>query len=136
MPSKHKSAQAIAISSVAAKLPEETQVPQAAKVPEGPKTTVVSAKVTKSIMAKAVGAKMRESPRDDEHGHVSESITERSAIADASLAPCDLLTATDKLPVPTDTSATTAVLSATAIDYQSLANHVSSEKVGKINIEM
>ena len=135
MSTKPKSAQTIAISSVATKLPEETKVPKAAKVPEGPKTTIVSAKVTKSIMAKAVGAKMRESPRDDEHGHVSESITERSAIADASLAPCDLLTATDKPPVLTDTSATTAIMSATATVNQSLTNYVSSKKVGKINIE-
>ena len=66
MSAKPKSAQAVAIPSVATKLPEETKVPQATKVPEGPKTTIVSAKVTKSIMAKAVGAKMRESPRDDE----------------------------------------------------------------------
>ena len=134
MSSNLKSSQAIVISSVATKLPEETKVPQAAKVPEGPKPTIVSAKVTKSIMAKAAGAKMRESPMDDEHGHVSESITERSAIADASLAPCDVLAMTDKPSVPADMSATTAVLSATATDNQSLANHVSSKKVGKINI--
>ena len=36
-----------------------------AKGSQGAKTTVVSATVTKSIMAKAVGAKLRESPRDD-----------------------------------------------------------------------
>ena len=36
-----------------------------AKGSQGAKTTVVSATVTKSIMAKVAGTKLRESPRDD-----------------------------------------------------------------------
>jgi hypothetical protein len=50
---------------------EETKVVKdlkdlhAAKESQGAKATVVSATVTKSIMAKAAGNKLRESPRDD-----------------------------------------------------------------------
>jgi hypothetical protein len=140
MSSKPKSAQAIAISSVATKLPEETKVPQATKVPEGPKPTIVSAKVTKSIMTKAIEAKLKESPRTDE------------CDANASMVPCGSLPTTDKPPVLDDTSVFAGLVmltgmsmladpsmvtqvSVTATDNSSLANHVSSNKVGEINIE-
>jgi hypothetical protein len=75
MSSKPKSAQAIAMSSVATKFPDETRVPQATKVPEGPKPTVVSAKVTKSIMAKAIETKIKVSPRTEECDPVTACAT-------------------------------------------------------------
>ena len=140
MPYKPKSAQAIAMSSVAAKMPEETKVPQAAKVPEGPKPTIVSARVTKSIMTKAIEAKLKESPRTTE------------CDANASLVPCYSLPTTDKPPALDNTSVFAGLVmltgmsmlndpsmvtrvSVTTTDNQSLANHVSSKKVGEINIE-
>ena len=139
MSSKPKSAQAVAISSVATKLPEETKVPQATKVPEGPKPTIVSARVTKSIMTKAIEAKLKESPRTTE------------CDANASLVPCDSLPTTDKPPALDNTSlfaglvmltgmsmlvdpSMVAQVSVTTTDCQSLANHVSSKKIGEINI--
>ena len=152
MSTKPKSAQAIAMSSVATKVSEETKGHLNAKAPEGIKPTIVSARITKSIMAKAIEAKQKESPRDAEHGLLTTVTTEGSAIADASLAPCDMLTVTDKLPVPADASvfaglvmitgmsmladasAATTVLSATTTADPSLANHMSSKKVGKLNI--
>ena len=99
-------------------------------------------------MAKAIEAKQKGSPRDAECGPMTAGLTEGSAIADASLVPCDIPSTTDKPPVPSDasvfaglvmltgmsmladTSAATALLSATATDNSSLANHVSSKKVG------
>ena len=152
MSTKPKGAQAIAMSSMAAKLPEETKVPQATKVPEGLKPTIVSARVTKSIMAKAIEAKLKESPRTAECDPVSAVPIEGPAIADVSLVPCDLLPTTDKPPVLDDTSVFAGMVlltgmsmladpsmatrvSVTTTDNQSLANHVSSKKVGKINIE-
>ena len=76
MSTKPKSAQAIAISSVATKVPEETKMPQGTKVPEGSKTTIVSAKITKSIMAKAMETELKDSPRISECEPVSAAITE------------------------------------------------------------
>jgi hypothetical protein len=137
---------------VATKLPEETKVPQATKVPEGPKPTIVSARVTKSIMAKAIETKLKVSPRADECDPVTAGATEGSAIADVSLVPCGLSSTTGKLPVLDDTSVFAGLVmltgmsmlsdpsmvtrvAVTTTDNQSLANHVSSKKVGKINIE-
>ncbi len=68
------------------------------KVPQGVKATVVSATVTKSIMAKAAGAKLRESPRDD-------AADARTAVTSASV-----------IPVVTDIPVTTASASAVAAD--------------------
>ena len=135
MSTKPKSAQTIAMSSVAIKVPEETKMPQGTKVPEGPKTTIVSARVTKSIMTKAIEAKLKESPRTTE------------CDANASLVPCGSPPTTDKPPVPDDTSVFAGLVmltgmsmladpsmvtqvSVTTTDNQSLANHVSSKKVG------
>jgi hypothetical protein len=83
---------------------EETKVvkdpkdPQVTKVSQGAKATVVSATVTKSIMAKAVGTKLRESPRDD-------AADDRTAVTSASV-----------IPVVTDIPVTTASASAVAAD--------------------
>ena len=80
------------------------------------------------------------------------NIAEGSSITDRSLVPHDLVTATDKPPVLDDTSVFAGMVllsgmsmlndpsmatrvSVTTTGNQSLANHVSSEKVGKINIE-
>ena len=137
---------------MATKIPEETKARQDAKVPEGPKTNIVSARVTKSIMAKAIETKLKVSPRTEECDPVTAGATEGSDIARASLVPCDLPPTTDKPPVLDDTSVFAGLVmltgmsmladpsmatqvSVTTTDNQSLANHVSSKKVGKINIE-
>ena len=137
---------------MATKIPEETKAHQDAKVPEGPKTNVVSARVTKSIMAKAIETKLKVSPRTDECDPVTAGATEGSDIANVSLIPCDLPSTTDRPPVPDDTSVFAGLVmltgmsmladpsmvtqvSVTTTDNQSLANHVSSRKVGEINIE-
>ena len=77
---------------------------------------------------------------------------EGSDIANASMVPCDSAPANDKPQVLDDTSVFAGLVmltgmsmladpsmvtqvSATATDNQSLANHVSSKKVGEINIE-
>ena len=69
------------------------------KVLQGAKTTVVSATVTKSIMAKAVGTKLRESPRDD-------AAEARTAVTSASVMPSAV----------TDIPVTIADASAVAVD--------------------
>ena len=137
---------------MATKIPEETKVPQATKVPEGLKPTIVSARVTKSIMAKAIETKLKVSPRTEECDPVTAGATEGSDIANVSLALCDLPPTADKPPVLDDTSvfaglvmltgmsiladpSTVTQVSVTTTDNQSLANHVSSKKVGNINIE-
>ena len=137
---------------MATKIPEETKARQDAKVPEGPKTNIVSARVTKSIMAKAIETKLKVSPRTDECDPVTAGATEGSDIANVSLVPCDLPPTTGKPPVLDDTSVFAGLVmltgmsmladpsmvtqvSVTTTDNQSLANHVSSKKVGKINIE-
>jgi len=103
-------------------------------------------------MAKAIEAKLKESPRSAECDPVPAATTEGSAIGAASLVPCDLMSTTDKPPVLDDTSVFAGMVmltgmsiladpsmatrvSATTTDNQSLANHVSSKKVGKINID-
>ena len=138
---------------MAAKAPEEIKARQDAKVHEGLKTTIVSARVTKSIMAKAIEAKLKESPRADDCDPVTAGATEGPDIASASLVPCDLPPTTDKPPVLDNTSVLAGVVvltgmsmradpsmairgSATTTGNQSLANHVSSKKVGIINIEV
>ena len=63
-----------------------------AKGSQGAKTTVVSAAVTKSIMAKAVGAKMKESPRDDGAEAIPAATTTNmmpSAVADVPVTTTD-----------------------------------------------
>ena len=137
---------------MATKIPEETNARQDAKVPEGLKTNIVSARVTKSIMAKAIETKLKVSPRTEECDPVPAGATEGPDIANVSLVPCDLPPTTDKPPLLDDTSVFAGMVlltgmtmladpsmvtqvSVTATDNQSLANHVSSKKVGEINIE-
>ncbi len=77
---------------------KDSKDPQVARVSQGTKATVVSATVTKSIMAKAVGNKLRESPRDD-------AAEVRTAVASASV----MTSAVTDIPVTTvSTSAVTA----------------------------
>ena len=137
---------------MATKAPEETKARQDAKVPEGPKTNIVTARVTKSIMAKGIETKLKVSPRTEECDSVTAGATEGSDIANASLVPCDLPPTTDKPPVLDDTSVFAGLVmltgmsmltdpsmvtkvSVTTTDKLSMANHVSSKKFGKINIE-
>ena len=75
------------------KVAKDSKDPHVAKGSQGAKTTVVSAAVTKSIMAKAVGAKMRESPRDDVAEAIPAATTTNmmpSAVADVPVSTADI----------------------------------------------